>query len=568
MLKINLGILVCVFIVVAILAYITMTGIARTASMRLAYVHALEAVGNFNLHVNGELVLLRKAANSNAVQEWFADEYDVVKKEAAFSELLYFVSSLQSTEFYFGILSSLNEYSMGESTQFADLAPYGIMNIYEPMDAWFFDLIDAENHFLFNIDVDKIEHRWRIWINYTVEHDNRSVGVLSTSVRIYEVLHSMFGRFDEEAITGFIIDNRGYIHMGSTYLGHYTEWADELLHISTINNELGEFITDYVNRNEGIFNSESLTEIVRLSSGFFGHAAVAPIADSDWLVVTLFSHDALFSIQNLMPIVVLLIFAVIVYAVANAFVTRRYVLVPLTQITENVISEKKAIENLSRMKTEFLATISHELKTPLYVMSGFAELAVWEYDAGTLDEDTRENLHTIAAEAQRLSQLVDNLLDISIMKTAGNARVPIESIISRVKALGEPLLAKNGNKLDIRIEENCPPIMANADAILQVLVNLVGNANRYVKSDTINIEVRRETDMILFSVKDNGDGMPPQLADKVFERGISGDGGTGLGLAICKETVEVHGGTIKLETEQGGGTLITFTIPKYAESKE
>ena|GEM_PF-4218972 len=555
---INLGILVFVFVVVAVLAFFAMTQVARTASMRLAYVHALEAVGNFNLHVSGEMALLGKTANSYAVAAWFADEYDEGKRAAAFDELLHFAASLQSAEFYLGILSSLNEYAMDVNTEFADFVPYGRMSVYEPMDAWFFDLAHADNRFLFNIDVDKIEHRWRIWINYTVEHEGRTVGVLATSVRIYEVLHSMFGRFDEDVITGFIVDNGGYIHMGSTYLGHYTEWADELLHISAINSELGEFVMDYTARNIGFFAHESQAEIIGLTSGFFGYAAVAPIADSDWMVVTLFSHDALFSIQNLVPIVALLIFAIIVYALVSAFVTRRYVLVP-------VMSENKAMENLSRMKTEFLATISHELKTPLYVINGFAELAVWEYDAQAFDDDTRENLQTIALEAQRLSQLVDNLLDISLIKPEGNVRVPIDAIISRTKALCEPLLAKNNNRLKAYIEEGCPAVIANPDSIMQVLVNLVGNANRYVQDDVVKVSVNRLGEMVLFSVEDNGGGIAPELANRIFERGISGDGGTGLGLAICKETIEVHGGTIEIESELGSGTRVAFTLPIFKE---
>jgi len=555
---INLVILIFVFVVVAVFAFFTMTNVARTASMRLAYVHALEAVGNFNLHVSGELARLEMAANSYAVQAWFADEDDADKKQAAFDELRYFASSLQSEEFYLGILSSLNEYTMDLRTEFAQFSPYGRMSRDEPMDAWFFDLMEVENSFLFNIDVDKIEHRWRIWINYTVAHDGTSVGVLSTSVRIYEVLYSMFGRYDEDVITGFIIDNIGYIHMGSTYLGHYTQWADELLHISHVDYGLGSFIADYTIRNRGIFTSFSPTEIIGLSGGFFGYAAVAPIADSDWMVVTLFSHDALFSMQNLMPIAVLLVFAIIIYALANAFVTRRYVLVP-------VMSENKAMENLSRMKTEFLATISHELKTPLYVISGFAELAVMEHDAGVIDEDTRENLQTIAKEAQRLSLLVDNLLDISLIKPEGNVRVPIDAIISRTKALCEPLLAKNDNRLEVYIEEGCPAVMANPDAIMQVLVNLVGNANRHVQGDTIKVGVKCLGEMVLFGVEDDGGGIAPELADKIFERGVSGDGGTGLGLAICKEAIEVHGGAIEIESKAGIGTRITFTLPIFKE---
>jgi signal transduction histidine kinase len=553
---INLAILIFVFVVVVASAFFTMTGVAREASMRLAYVHALEAVGNFNLHVSGELAVLGMAANSAEVRAWFADEGNLDKKQAAFNELWRFASSLQSEEFYFGVLASLNEYTMNLYTTLTQFAPYGRMSRYEPMDAWFFELIEVDNHFLFNIDVDKIEHRWRIWINYIVMHEGHPVGVLSTSVRIYEVLHSMFGRYDEDVITGFIIDNSGYIHLGSTYLEHYTVLVDELLHIRYVDNGLGDFITNSIN--QGIFTHESPTEIIRLSDGFFGYAAVAPIADSDWMVVTLFSNDALFSIHNLIPLLALLVLAIIIYSIASAFVTRRYVLVP-------VMHENKAIENLSRMKTEFLATISHELKTPLYLMGGFAELTVWEYDAGTFNEETRENLQIISKEAQRLAQLVSNLLEISLIEPEENVRVPIDAITSRTKALCEPILAKNDNVLEVIVGEGCPPVNANPDAILQVLVNLIENAIRFARDDIVKVSVENLGETVLFNVEDNGDGISPEVVDKVFERGFSGDGGTGLGLAICKETIEVHGGEIKIEKKLDKGTRITFTIPIFKE---
>jgi two-component system sensor histidine kinase ChiS len=190
---------------------------------------------------------------------------------------------------------------------------------------------------------------------------------------------------------------------------------------------------------------------------------------------------------------------------------------------------------------------------------------VWEYDAGTLNEETRENLQIISKEAQRLAQLVSNLLEISLIKPEENVRVPIDAIISRTKSLCEPILAKNDNLLEVIVEEKCPPVKANPDAIMQVLVNLIENANRFVRDDFVKVGVKNFGDKVLFSVEDNGAGIAPEVADKVFERGVSGDGGTGLGLAICKEAIEVHGGEIKLEKKPDTGTRITFTLPIFKE---
>jgi len=332
---INMSIIALMFVAISLAAAVAMTGIARAASMRLAYIHSLESVGNFNLHANSDLALVRKAAQSAALREWFADEENLDKRLAAYNELMNFVGSLQSPEFYFGIVGSLNEYTIDLNTTIDEFLPYGRMMEGDPMDAWFFDLLASDSDFLFNIDVDKIAHRWRIWINYKVVHEGQTVGILCASLRIEDVLHSMFGRYDEDSIRGFVIDNRGYIHIGSATLVHYGD-LDDLEHISSISPMLGEFIKDYVNRNRGFFTVYSLPEVIRLEGGHYSYAAVAPIAHSDWMVVTLFNSDALFSAANLLPLVAVLASALILYMFVTTLVTKRYVLNPLTNLAESV----------------------------------------------------------------------------------------------------------------------------------------------------------------------------------------------------------------------------------------
>ena len=109
--------------------------------------------------------------------------------------------------------------------------------------------------------------------------------------------------------------------------------------------------------------------------------------------------------------------------------------------------------------------------------------------------------------------------------------------------------------------------MANPDMILRVIINFVENANRHVKGGTVVITAKGDSlpnekpEMVLFSVEDKGCGISPEILDKIFERGYSGDGGSGLGLYICKEAVVAHGGTVDVESELGKGTRITFTLP-------
>ena len=233
-------------------------------------------------------------------------------------------------------------------------------------------------------------------------------------------------------------------------------------------------------------------------------------------------------------------------------------------------AERTAMEKLYRMKTEFLATVSHELKTPLTIMGGYAQLTEQQLDTGTVNEKTKEKQQYIFIETQRLSQLVDKLLDLSIEDAGASDDISadVEGAIHRVLAICQPILEKNNNRLDTQIEQGCPYVAASPDMILQVLVNLATNANRHVKDDAITITAKQDGDMILFRVEDRGDGIPPQLLGSVFDRGVSGDGGTGFGLFVCKENIEAHGGEINIESKQGKGTTVCFTLPMHKEEDE
>ena len=231
------------------------------------------------------------------------------------------------------------------------------------------------------------------------------------------------------------------------------------------------------------------------------------------------------------------------------------------------------LARLNHLKSDFLANISHEIKTPLSVMDVYAQLTKKHIKMDRVSDGTMENLSTISAEAKRLAVLVEQLLDVSVAKenAAASIRVLVQDIFSQVRTLCEPIVRTNENVLEIYIEKDCPPVLAKPDMIKQIFFNLASNANRHTKNGTI--ELRAESGkkdgvhdgMIVFTVRDNGKGIQPKILDAVFQKGISGDGSSGLGLPICKEAIEAHGGTIHIESELSIGTTITFTLPVYKE---
>jgi len=246
---------------------------------------------------------------------------------------------------------------------------------------------------------------------------------------------------------------------------------------------------------------------------------------------------------------------------------------------QRLTAENAAYANLTRMKNSFMTTMSHEIITPLYVIGGNAELIGWQYDAGTMNEETKEKLKTISHESKRLSQLVHRLLDVSVAKgdVAGNICVPGEDITHMGLAVCEPLLEKNKNRLVLKVEKDCPAVMANSDMVLQVLITLTGNASNNIQDGIIELKVSKHSALnskfqkqVLFTVEDKGKPTPQSMHGSIFERVTTGESNLGFGLAVCKEAVEIHGGTIGIESpiaDNGNGTRISFVLPVYEENK-
>lgn len=224
------------------------------------------------------------------------------------------------------------------------------------------------------------------------------------------------------------------------------------------------------------------------------------------------------------------------------------------------------LARLDRLRTDFLANISHEIKTPLTVADGFAQYTLSQINEGTVGEDTKENLRLISREVGRLSELADGLLRVSADMAWERRVVSVAAVIERAAATCRPILAKNDNRLEIRIEDNLPPVRVNGDMIHQVLLNLAVNANKHTRGGEVVISGVIKDGMTAIAVSDNGKGIDPVLLPQVFERRVSGGDGAGLGLALCKEIIDIHNGRITIESTPDTGTRVTFTLPREEEA--
>jgi signal transduction histidine kinase len=231
-----------------------------------------------------------------------------------------------------------------------------------------------------------------------------------------------------------------------------------------------------------------------------------------------------------------------------------------------LLADNAALERVNRLKTDLMNTVSHEMRTPLAVMSGYTELISRELKKSGADPQTVRVLDAITSVAERLAHMVSNMRELTFAQNepARKAPMPPGGVVEQVARLYRPMLERKGTELIVRIEDDLPDIFGSAEEITQVLFNLLSNAGKYSESAAIAVDARRAGDHIEITVADTGKGIAPDFLPRAFERYQSGEsGGTGVGLAVCKEIVESHGGSITLESELDEGTTARIRFPVY-----
>ena len=234
-----------------------------------------------------------------------------------------------------------------------------------------------------------------------------------------------------------------------------------------------------------------------------------------------------------------------------------------------IAEENAMLEKMNRLRGDFMRNIAHEMKTPLTVMSGYAQLTERQIRKNAVNEETAVNLDTIAREAGRLSDMVTQLLDVTYHgagEKKENTFTPDE-LLEDAAAVCRPILLKNQNRLET-VCRTRRPITANKESLLQVLINLCINAGKHTSGGLVTICADDAKDgAAAFTVSDNGSGIAPEDLPHIFERGYSRDGGNGLGLTICRDIIEAAGGGIAVERTGSDGTTIRFTVPARKEGQ-
>jgi signal transduction histidine kinase len=239
---------------------------------------------------------------------------------------------------------------------------------------------------------------------------------------------------------------------------------------------------------------------------------------------------------------------------------------------EDVQVATQRLREADQRKSEFLADMSHELRTPLNSIIGYAELMLM--GISEMDPDTLEDVQAIYDNGRHLLKIINNILDLSKIE-AGRMELNIEevhvpSLIEEIKVSSAGLLVDKEKPVEMRtdVDDDVPSIEADRVRLSQILNNLVGNAIKFTEKGSITLRAYTEDGWVYMEVEDTGPGMTEEDLQEIFERFRRIEDsftrraeGTGLGLSITRYLVDMHGGTVDVESEVGEGSTFTVCLP-------
>jgi signal transduction histidine kinase len=246
------------------------------------------------------------------------------------------------------------------------------------------------------------------------------------------------------------------------------------------------------------------------------------------------------------------------------------------KMVERITDQMRELHHQDSLRRDLVASVSHDLRTPLASLRGYLETLLLKGDA-LAPEQRRLYLETAVQQAERLGRLISGLFELAKLESRDVAieheRFPVSELLQDVRQQYALDAENRGIRLALEVERDLPFVGGDIGLIERVLENLLENALRHTPAGgTVTMAARRQGDAVAVSVADTGSGISRDHLARVFDRFFRGDksrdarsGGSGLGLAIAKRIIDLHGGAIQAESEPGQGTTFSFWLPVNRE---
>ncbi|MCM2276726.1 MAG: HAMP domain-containing histidine kinase, partial [Oligoflexia bacterium] len=229
------------------------------------------------------------------------------------------------------------------------------------------------------------------------------------------------------------------------------------------------------------------------------------------------------------------------------------------------------LKRVDDLKTEFISTVSHELRTPLTSIAGYTQL-LSQGDAGPVNETQREFLEIVDTNVRRLSELINDLLDIEKIQAGkihlARERVDLGGVLAECVDTFRLLASRKGLALELRVAAREPFVIGDRARLVQIFMNLLSNAVKYTDRGRIEVVAEERDFALSVEIRDSGIGISAEEREGLFEKfyrtksaALSRQGGTGLGLAVTRALVEGHQGKIRVESEPGKGSVFAVRLP-------
>lgn len=237
--------------------------------------------------------------------------------------------------------------------------------------------------------------------------------------------------------------------------------------------------------------------------------------------------------------------------------------------TKDLLEVTRDLERVNKLQADFVSGVSHELKTPLTLIRLYGETLL--YGESFSDDERRNYYHIITRESERLTHLIEKVLDFSRIDR-GQKQYHLQvgdigPVVGRTVEIYGQYLMRQGLHVETELATDLPPVQFDPDAVSEAVLNLMDNAARYSgESKYIGVRLRAEESRVVLEVEDHGIGVPESEREKIFQQFYrahngTGKGGYGLGLFLVQHIMEAHGGTIELESEVGQGSVFRLIFP-------
>ncbi|MDL2314354.1 response regulator [Desulfovibrio sp. OttesenSCG-928-C14] len=588
-----------------------LSGVTRNIARDYAVLYSTRAIGTLNSHLEREIALIRKTVNSSGILEWLSDESNGYKKFLAYQEIMNYIDVLYGKNIYIGIDGSKNIYAVGPQLSFGDFAVSGVLA--QDKDSWYFDCLGSNSGYALNVDMDESANRKFVKLNHSVVHNGKKLGVVCAALRLEDVWQRMFGKYDVNHVRALVIDENGIIQIDSAMADTSQPFAQNRLdiHDDLDSPELLAAVDARLAELNGPAPSDWV-DVVELSGSNYSFAAIAPMEATRWSVITLYNSSTLFNFSKMLPVILLMLGTFIIYTIAVSVLSRKSIFQPLSSLMHSIgapeadaeiygskrddefgqlartiqrmkrkLSSNNAnlrtamekAEAASQAKSAFLANISHEMRTPMNAIIGMAQIAL---ASGAEGKDGC--LHKIEGASKHLLGVVNDVLDMSSIES-GQLELHMSSfnlreLIARTAEFMKFPMRDKKLRFSVSVAPNVPEwITTDEQRLGQAIVNLLSNAIKFTPEDgQVALELSTQEQSfnscrLEFAVTDSGVGITNEAQKRLFRFFEQADnshtrkfGGTGLGLAITKNLVELMGGDIRLKSEPGRGTRVSFTI--------